>query len=151
MSSKCSVLNDTANNVLICCGMLWNVITILLDLQKYFLFVLTENAQGGLANLDENVPPPENGGREPPVLLDLFRQAADMVRRRFIHEYALAFGKLIRPGEKHTWAGTTSSHMCVYVVNDRGQEDTSMFLTGHAPNIEFVYRISEHFQRLDID
>mgnify|MGYP002803551051 FL=1 len=150
MNSKCSVLSDTTNNVLICSGILWNVITILLDVQKYFVFVLMENAQGRPVNLSEDVPPPENGEREP-VLLGLFRHAVDMLRRRFISECVLAIGKWLRPGEKHTWAGPPSSHMCVYVVNDKEQEDTSMLLTGHAPSIEFVYRISQHFQKLDID
>ena len=110
-----------------------------------------QNARGGPVNLEEDVPPPENGERELPVLLDLFRETLDMVNRRFINEYVLAYGELVRPGEKHTWTGTPSLRTCVYVVNDKGQEDECMCLTGDAHSIEFVYPISQHFRRLDID
>ena len=108
MSSKCSILNDTRNNVWICYGIAWNFIIIFIIIQKYLLAFLMQNARGGPVNLDEDVPPPENGERELPVLLDLFRETLDMVNRRFINEYALAYGKLVRPGEKHTWIGTPS-------------------------------------------
>ena len=75
------------------------------------------------------------------------RQAEDL--QRYVREFQ-AEAKLTRPGEKYTWSGTLSLTNRVHVMNELLQFDDKACFTGPTDGSENVYRISEHFTRLDV-
>ena len=75
------------------------------------------------------------------------RQAEDL--QRYVREFQ-AEAKLTRPGEKYTWSGTLSLTKRVHVMNELLQFDDKACFTGPTDGSENVYRISEHFTRLDV-
>ena len=75
------------------------------------------------------------------------KQAEDL--QKFVREFQ-AEAKLIRPGEKYTWSGTLSLTRRVHVMNELLQFDDKACFTGPTDGSENVYRISEHFTRLDV-
>ena len=75
------------------------------------------------------------------------KQAEDL--QEFVREFQ-AEAKLIRPGEKYTWSGTLSLNRRVHVMNEKLQFADKACFTGPTDGSENVYRISEHFTRLDV-
>ena len=75
------------------------------------------------------------------------RQAEDL--QRYVREFQVE-AKLTRPGEKYTWSGTLSLTKRVHVMNELLQFDDKACFTGPTDGSENVYRISEHFTRLDV-
>ena len=75
------------------------------------------------------------------------KQAKDL--QKYVREFQ-AEAKLIRPGEKYTWSGTLSLTKRVHVMNEKLQFDDKACFTGPTDGSEKVYRISEHFTKLDV-
>ena len=75
------------------------------------------------------------------------KQAEDL--QKFVREFQ-AEAKLIRPGEKYTWSGTLSLNRRIHVMNEKLQFADKACFTGPTDGSENVYRISEHFTRLDV-
>ena len=75
------------------------------------------------------------------------KQAEDL--QKFVREFQ-AEAKLIRPGEKYTWSGSLSLNRRVHVMNEKLQFADKACFTGPIDGSENVYRISEHFTRLDV-
>ena len=75
------------------------------------------------------------------------KQTEDL--QEFVREFQAA-ATLIRPGEKYTWSGTLSLTKRVHVMNELLQFDDKACFTGPTHRSEKVYRISEHFTRLDV-
>ena len=75
------------------------------------------------------------------------KQAEDL--QKYVRDFQ-AEAKLIRPGEKYTWSGTLSLTKRVHVMNEKLQFDDKACFTGPTDGSEKVYRISEHFTKLDV-
>ena len=75
------------------------------------------------------------------------KQAEDL--QKYVREFQ-AEAMLIRPGEKYTWSGTLSLTKRVHVMNEKLQFDDKACFTGPTDGSEKVYRISEHFTKLDV-
>ena len=75
------------------------------------------------------------------------KQAGDLPK--YVREFQ-AEAKLIRPGERYTWSGTLSLTKRVHVMNEKLQFDDKACFTGPIDGSEKVYRISEHFAKLDV-
>ena len=75
------------------------------------------------------------------------KQAEDL--QKYVRELQ-AEAKLIHPVERYTWSGTLSLTKRVHVMNELLQFDDKACFTGPTDGSEKVYRISEHFTRLDV-
>ena len=75
------------------------------------------------------------------------KQAEDL--QKYVRDFQ-AEAKLIRPGEKYTWSGSLSLTKRVHVMNELLQFDDKTCFTGPTDGSENVYRISEHFTKLDV-
>ena len=75
------------------------------------------------------------------------KQAEDI--QKYVRDFQ-AEAKLIRPGEKYTWSGTLSLTRRVHVMNEKLQFDNKACFTGPTDGSEKVYRIAEHFTKLDV-
>ena len=75
------------------------------------------------------------------------KQAEDL--QKYVRDFQ-AEAKLIRPGEKYTWSGTVSLNKRVHVMNEKLQFDDKACFTCPTDGSEKVYRISEHFTKLDV-
>ena len=75
------------------------------------------------------------------------KQAKDL--QKYVGDFQ-AEAKLIRPGEKYTWSGTLSLTKRVHVMNEKLQFDDKACFTVPTDGSEQVYRISEHFTKLDV-
>lgn len=151
MGSKCSILNDTEHDLWIAHGINWKAVYCI------------SNGLLGLVNVGAIVTPTlveKDWERTASALLHATNVALSKVRDISQSEdenfdWARSFKKLqefqqsckrVKPGEKYTWEGTLSLHMCVYVMNDdKSQYADRICFTGPTNNSEKVYPISEYF------
>ena len=73
--------------------------------------------------------------------LNITKQQADNLQ---------AEAKLVCPCENYTWSGTLSLTKRVHVMNELLQFNNKACFTGPTNGSENIYRISEHFTRLDV-
>ena len=175
MGSSCSILNDTEYDVWITDRINWPVLigvsagvsALLLSAGVIAAFLVLGPEGGGelTANMKKDMKNivtvtadafQSPLGREvlnlsierlPMVLNITEKQAEDL--QNYVREFQ-AEAKLIRPGWKYTWSGTLSLTRRVHVMNELLQFDDKACFTGPTAGSENVYRISEHFTRLDV-
>jgi hypothetical protein len=82
-------------------------------------------------------------------ILNVSQGKAEQIKRNIRTFQASA--KRITPGNKYTWYGTLSLTMRVYCMNDMTQFDDRGCFTGWSDGSENVYRISEYFQKLEVN
>ena len=174
MGSSCSILNDTEYEVWITDRINWPVLigasagvaALLLSAGVIAAFLVLGPEVGGelTANMKKDMEKiltvtadafQSPLGREvlnlsierlARVLNITEKQAEDL--QKYVREFQ-AEAKLIRPGGKYTWSGSLSLTKRVHVMNELLQFDDKACFTGPTVGSENIYRISEHFTRLD--
>ena len=57
--------------------------------------------------------------------------------------------QFIEAGKEFPWYNTASMHMCVYVINDKLQIDWRKCYTNPKPGGDWVYPLTDYFNKLD--
>ena len=173
MGSRCSILNDTEDDVWITHGVNWEAIRLTARYMFRFLQAgasaaeylgesesdegegVLQVAEAGIAAATKvaSLAAKWRKRKEPTettasALEEVSKEKAEDIQRkaRLFKEKA----KRVKPGEKYTWSGSLSLHMKVYVMNDKLQCDERACFTGPTDGSENVYPISEYFKNLDV-
>ena len=174
MGSSCSILNDTEYEVWITDRINWPVLigvsagvaALLLSAGIIAAFLVLGPKAGGelTANMKKDMKQivtvtadafkPSLGREVLKLSIERLASALNITEKqaedlqKYVREFQ-AEAKLIRPGEKYTWSGSLSLTKRVHVMNELLQFDDKACFTGPTDGSENIYRISEHFTRLD--
>ena len=151
MGSSCSILNDTEYDVWITERINWQVLKGVSAGVAALLLIaigIVLDSKG----IGESVLQTLKMGEEGANIANMISKKQKKKQTEDLQEFRefQAAATLIRPGEKYTWSGTLSLTNRVHVMNELHQFDDKACFTGPTHGSENVYRISEHFTRLDV-
>ena len=151
MGSSCSILNDTEYDVWITERINWQVLKGVSAGVAALLLIaigIVLDSKG----IGESVLQTLKMGEEGANIANMISKKQKKKQTEDLQEFRefQAAATLIRPGEKYTWSGTLSLTKRVHVMNELHQFDDKACFTGPTHGSENVYRISEHFTRLDV-